>query len=143
MNIFWVILIVIGLVVIFTIFLIFLISAGFREKYGPEWIPAELKINFNCINVNYEDKKIIKFVLSDAEAYQILFQIDDQINEGTQSNKNSFPYEFPVSSWIKIHETNYEFRQSEDNKIKATFMLDTNELIYFKCTNPLLTVKTK
>lgn len=135
MNIFWVILIIIICVVIlFFLFLFFVVwgfSQAFRNKFGPEWIPSELKIDFNHFNVNYEDKKTIKYLLSEDEANEIFLQIDNQINNKIQTNKSSFPHKFPESTWIKSNNSTYEFRQSENNKIRATFIVNTKELIYF------------
>lgn len=131
MNIFWVIIIII-IICAFILLFLWAISQGFRDKYGPEWIPAELKINFNHFEVNDEDKKTIKYLFSEDEANDILLQIVDQIDNKMHPYKSLFPHSFPESNWIKSNDSTYEFRQLESNKLKAEFIVNTKELIYFK-----------
>lgn len=115
MNIFWVILIIIGSVIIlgilFLLFVVWGFSKGFRNKFGPEWIPAELRINFNHFNVSNENKKTIRYALNENETDEIFVQIYPLITENTQVVNNSFPFKFPESTWIKIDNETYEYRQ--------------------------------
>ncbi len=129
---FWVLLIIICVVILFFIFLVWVFSQGFKNKYGPEWIPAELRIDFNHINVNYEDEKTIKYLLSEDETNEIFYQIDNQINNNANTYKSALPYTFPEATWIENNHSTYEFRQSENNILKAVFIIDKKELIYFK-----------
>jgi hypothetical protein len=136
MNIFWVILIIIGSVIIlgmlFLLFVIYALSKGLRNKYGPEWIPAELRINFNHFNVSNENKKTIRYALNEIETDEIFVQIYFLITDNTQVVNNSFPLKFPESTWIKIDNETYEYRQIESNKLKAVFSTKNKELIYHK-----------
>jgi len=143
MNTFWVILIIIVvaiiLLILFFLFIVWGISKGIRNKFGPEWIPAELRIMFNHIDVDLEDRRVIKYLLSDYDAREITFQINSQINnenphiiEELEHNRNSFPQRFPESFWRKINDKTYEFWQVDSNKLKATFSTMNNELIYYK-----------
>ena len=136
MNIFWVILIIIGSVIIlgilFLLFVVYGFSKGFRNKFGPEWIPAELIINFNHFNVSNENKKTIRYALNENETDEIFVQIYSLITDNTQVVNNSFPFKFPESTWIKIDNETYEYRQIESNKLKAIFSTKNKELIYHK-----------
>ena len=136
MNIFWSILIIIGSLIILGIvtllFFIWAISEGFKKKFGPEWLPAELKINFDYINVSHEDKKTIRYTLGEYDAEDIFEQISSLITDIQYVVNRSNPYAFPKSIWIKIDEKSFEFRQIESNKLKAVFSNKNKELIYFK-----------
>ena len=136
MNIFLVLLIIIGSVIIlgilFLLFVVWGFSKGFRNKYGPEWIPAELRINFNHFNVSNENKKTIRYALNENETDEIFVQIYSLITTNTQVVYNSFPFKFPESIWIKIDDETYEYRQIESNKLKAIFSTKNKELIYHK-----------
>jgi hypothetical protein len=136
MNIFLVLLIIIGSVIIlgilFFLFVVWGFPKGFRNKFGPEWIPAELRINFNHFNVSNENKKTIRYALDENETDEIFIQIYSLITNNTQAVNNSFPFKFPESFWIKIDHETYEYRQIETNKLKAIFSTKNKELIYHK-----------
>jgi hypothetical protein len=136
MNAFWITLIIIGSIillgVIFLIFALLAISMGLRNKFGPEFIPVELRINFNYFNVGNENKKTIKYSLNDNETDEIFFQISHLIANNIQDISNSFLSEFPLSRWIKIDDETYEYRQIESTKLKAKFSTKDKELIYYK-----------
>jgi hypothetical protein len=136
MNIFWIILIIIAIVIIlgilFLLFIVWGFAQGFRNKFGPEWIPAELRIQFNHFNVSNENKKTIRYLFNEHETDEISVQIYSLITTNTQIINNSFPFKFPESIWIKIDNETYEYRQIESNKLKATFSTKNNELIYHK-----------
>lgn len=123
------------IVIVIIIFLVFLVSAipqAFRNKFGPEWIPAELKISFNHFKVDCEDNKTIKYLFSDEEISNVFSQIDFQISNKIQTNNNSFPLKFQESYWCKIDNEMYEYRQLESNNLKATLSIITKELVYYK-----------
>ena len=66
-------LIVLG--ILFFIFIVWIFSKGLRNKFGPEWIPGELEISFNYFNVTLENKKTIRYSLSENETIKIADQI--------------------------------------------------------------------
>jgi hypothetical protein len=136
MNIFWGILIIIGSLIILGIlillFFVRTISEGFRKKFGPEWIPAELKINFDYFNVSHEDKKTIRYKLSEYDADDISNQISSILSQNTLEVRHSLPHRLPESKWIKIDDEAYEYRTLTSNKLKAIFSNKNRELIYHK-----------
>jgi len=136
MNIFWGILIIIGSLIILGILILLFfsraISEGFRKKFGPEWIPAELKIDFDYFNVSHEDKKTIIYRLSEYDADDILNQISSKLTHNSHEISHSLPHSFPESVWIKIDDETYEYRTHTSNKLKANFSNKNRELIYHK-----------
>ena len=136
MNTFLIILIIVGSVIIlgilFLLFAVWGISKGLRNKFGPEWIPAELQMDFNHFNVSNENKKTIRYTLSENETNKIFVQISSLITDNTRVINNSFPFKFPDSIWIKIDDETYEYRQIESKKLKAIFSTKNNELVYHK-----------
>jgi hypothetical protein len=136
MNIFWSILIIIGSLIILGIvtflFFVWAISEGIKKKFGPEWLPAELKIDFDYFNVSHEDKKTIRYTLNEYDAEDILKQISSLLIENSYFVNRSNSHAFPKSIWIKIDEESFEYRQIESNKLKALFSNKNKELIYYK-----------
>jgi hypothetical protein len=136
MNIFWSILIIIGSLLILGIvtflFFVWAISKGFKKKFGPEWLPAELKITFDYINLSHEDKKTIRYTLSKHETVEISEQICSMISNRNYDVIHSAPHSFPSSIWIKIDDETYEYRHIKSNKLKAVFSNKNRELIYHK-----------
>ena len=135
MNISWVILIIlISLGLLYFPFIFWGISQGLRNKYGPEWIPDELNIRFNHFNINSENKKTIRYLLSENETYEITTQIDDSINSHIENNylTNSDKFSVLKYSWRKSNNESYEYRQIKNDKLKAMLLLNSRELIYFK-----------
>lgn len=136
MDISWVILIiiiaVIFLLILFFYFMVWGISQGLRNKFGPEWIPFELQIKFNHNTIDFEDKKIIKYVLSDKESIEAVSQINYQITNKQVHNGHRSPFEFQESYWRKIDSNVYKFRQVKTDRLKAVFTSSNKELIYYK-----------
>ncbi|MDO9551922.1 hypothetical protein [Rhodonellum sp.] len=138
MNTFWVILIIlislIILGILFFLFMVWGISQGLRNKYGPEWISGELNIRFNHFNINSENKKTIRYLLSENETYEITTQIEDSMNSHIENNylTNSDKFSVLKYIWIKSNNETYEYRQIENDKLKAMLLLNSRELIYFK-----------
>ena len=135
MNISWVILIIlISLGLLYFPFIFWGISQGLRNKYGPEWIPDELNIRFNHFNINSENKKTIRYLLSENETYEITTQIDDSINSHIENNYLTTSDKFSVLKyiWRKSNNESYEYRQIKNDKLKAMLLLNSRELIYFK-----------
>ncbi|MEN9963049.1 MAG: hypothetical protein RL582_144 [Bacteroidota bacterium] len=132
MNIFWSILIIIGSLLILGIvtflFFVWAISKGFKKKFGPEWLPAELKITFEYINVSHEDKKTIRYSLSEHETIEIF----EQICSLNTNDTYDFIHSSPSSIWIKIDDETFEYRHIKSNKLKAVFSNKNRELIYHK-----------
>lgn len=137
MNIFWIIgVIILSLIILYGLFLLFVISKmpqAFNNKFGPEWIPNELNIRFNHFNVNFENNKIIKYLLSEDEIYEISIQINYLIsNQITYNITNSDTLINQKYSWRRSDNETYEYRQVVNDELKASLLLNTNELVYFK-----------
>jgi len=116
-------LIVLG--ILFFIFIVWIFSKGLRNKFGPEWIPGELEISFNYFNVTLENKKTIRYSLSENETIKIADQICNLIID---SKKNNDEYYL----WRKSDNETCEYRQMKNDKLKAILLLNSRELIYFK-----------
>lgn len=67
-----------------------IISKGLRNKFGPEWIPGELEISFNYFNVILENKKTIRYLLSENETIKIADQIYNLIIDSKKNNDESY-----------------------------------------------------
>ena len=123
MNAFWIILIIIGsiilIVVLFLIFAAWGISMGLRNKYGPEWIPSELKIKFNHLNISCENKRTIKYSLNDYETKEIFNQISILIENNNIIDFNNL--QIPLCKWIKLDNETYEFREIESRMLIWVF----------------------
>jgi hypothetical protein len=116
-------LIVLG--ILFFIFIVWIFSKGLRNKFGPEWIPGELEISFNYFNVTLENKKTIRYSLSENETIKIADQICNLIID---SKKNNDEYYL----WRKSDNETFEYRKMKNDKLKAILLLNSRELIYFK-----------
>ena len=116
-------LIVLG--ILFFIFIVWIFSKGLRNKFGPEWIPGELEISFNYFNVTLENKKTIRYSLSENETIKIAEQICNLIID---SKKNNDEYYL----WRKNDNETFEYRKMKNDKLKAILLLNSRELIYFK-----------
>ena len=137
MNYVWILLIIIGALVVlgilFFVFILWAISKGLRNKFGPEWLPAELQIDFNYINVSNENRKTIRYVLGEHESNAILKQISSLITNNSEAINCSFDFEIQKFCWIPvIEDETYEYRQTESKKLKAVFSVKNKELIYYK-----------
>lgn len=136
MNYVWIFLIIIGalfvLGILFFLFILWAISKGLRNKFGPEWLPAELKIDFNYINVCNENRKTIRYVLSEHESNAILKQISSLITNNSEAINSSFDFEFQKFYWTPVGDETYAYRQIESQKLKAVFSVKNKELIYYK-----------
>lgn len=137
MNFVWILLIIIGALVVlgilFFVFILWTISKGLRNKFGPEWLPAELQIDFNYINVSNENRKTIRYVLGEHESNAILKQISSLITNNSEAINCSFDFEIQKFCWIPvIEDETYEYRQTESKKLKAVFSVKNKELIYYK-----------
>ena len=111
--------------ILFFIFIVWIFSKGLRNKFGPEWIPGELEISFNYFNVTLENKKTIRYSLSENETIKIADQICNLIID---SKKNNDEYYL----WRKIDNETFEYRKMKNDKLKAILLLNSRELIYFK-----------
>ena len=138
MNILRIVIIIIGILFVLGIFLFLLIawglSQGIKKKFGPEWIPGELNINFNYFEFDEENKKNIRYVLSASETEEIATQIQALINE---YDKNTFVDHSEKRKsakylWRKCNDETYEFRHLKNDTLKAMLLLNSKELIYFK-----------
>jgi len=138
MNIFWIILIIIAIVIIlgilFFLFIAWGFSQGFKNKFGPEWILGELNISFNYFNIDSENKKTIRYLLSENETNEIATQIYNLINDYKKDNfvANSDVLRAQENLWRKSNDETYEYRQMKNDKLKAILLLNSRELIYFK-----------
>ena len=111
--------------ILFFIFIVWIFSKGLRNKFGPEWIPGELEISFNYFNVTLENKKTIRYSLSENETIKIADQICNLIID---SKKNNDEYYL----WRKSDNETFEYRKMKNDKLKAILLLNSRELIYFK-----------
>jgi hypothetical protein len=118
--------------ILFFLFILWAISKGLRNKFGPEWLPAELKIDFNYINVSNENRKTIRYVLSEHESNAILKQISSLITNNSEAINSSFDFEFQKFYRIPVDDETYAYRQIESQKLKAVFSVKNKELIYYK-----------
>jgi|APGre2960657505_1045072.scaffolds.fasta_scaffold173464_1 hypothetical protein len=116
-------LIVLG--ILFFIFIVWIFSKGLRNKFGPEWIPGELEISFNYFNVTLENKKTIRYSLSENETIKIADQICNLIIDSKINNDEYY-------LWRKSDNVTCEYRQMKNDKLKAILLLNSRELIYFK-----------
>ena len=138
MNIFWIIVIIIGSLFVLGIVLFLLtawgLSQGLKKKFGPEWIPGELNINFNYFEVDYENEKRIRCVLSENETDEIATQIH-ALTKDYKKNifvDNSYKPKVNKYVWRKCSDEIYECRNMKNDTLKATLLLSSKELIYFK-----------
>jgi len=138
MNILRIVIIIIGILFVLGILLFLLtawgLSQGIKKKFGPEWIPGELNINFNYFEFDEENKKNIRYVLSASETEEIATQIQALINE---YDKNTFVEQSKKRKqakylWRKCNDETYEFRHLKNDTLKAMLLLNSKELIYFK-----------
>jgi hypothetical protein len=138
MNILRIIIIIIAVLFVLGILLFLLIawglSQGIKKKFGPEWIPGELNINFNYFEFDEENEKNIRYVLSASETDEIVTQIQALINEYDKNtivkqSKKPRPGKY---LWKKCNDETYEFRHLKNDTLKAMLLLNSKELIYFK-----------
>jgi hypothetical protein len=133
MNIFW---IIIGSILFLAIFLLIIIfgalSKGIDQKFGREWIPKELHLNFNHFNISKENEEKIEFYLSDSEKEDILDQISILIASYDSVEITPSSFSFQKCRWLKIEEATFECREIETSKLKAVISTLTKELVYFK-----------
>jgi hypothetical protein len=138
MNILRIVIIIIGILFVLGILLFLLIawglSQGIKKKFGPEWIPGELNINFNYFEFDEENEKNIRYVLSASETDEIVTQIQALING---YDKNTFVEQSKKRKpakylWRKCNDETYEFRHLKNDTLKAMLLLNSKELIYFK-----------
>lgn len=137
MNIFWIVsIIILSIIFIYFLLILFMVSRlpqAFNNKFGPEWIPKELNIRFNHLNVNLENEQTIKYLLTEDEIYEISIQINCLIsNDINYIVKKSNTISNQNYSWRRSYNEKYEYRHVVNNELKAILLLNTNELVYFK-----------
>ena len=128
MNILWIILVVLTIIILFLVFFFWAIGKGLDNKFGPEWIPVELGIQFNHINVYSEDKETIKYLLTENETLDIEEQITDNLKynlfDGTEKSRSGL--------WTNPRDKVYSFKESSNNKLKAELSVKKKTLIYYR-----------
>jgi hypothetical protein len=124
----------VSLIVFFFVIVIALASKGFRNKFGPEWVPGELQIRFNIVCRQQEDWKKIRFFLTPPDADNVLRQIDEHIRVDIINLKAGHPpmKHKKLHSWSMVDMNTFECRNNKTNKVKAVFYLNENMLDYFK-----------
>ncbi len=138
MNIFWIIIIIIGSLVVLGIVFFLLtawgLSQGFKKKFGPEWIPGELNISFNYFEVDDENEKRIRYVLSENETDEIATQVHALIKDYEKNIfvDNSYKLKANKYIWKKCSDEVFECRNLNNDTLKATLLLSSKKLIYFK-----------
>ncbi|MFN5346075.1 MAG: hypothetical protein ACK44N_07220 [Bacteroidota bacterium] len=124
----------VSLIVFFFVLVIAISSKGFRNKFGPEWVPGELQIRFNIVCRQQEDWKKIRFYLTPTDADNVLRQIDEHIRVGIINLNAGHPpmKHKKLHSWSMVDMNTFEYRNNKTNKLKAVFYLNENMLDYFK-----------
>lgn len=118
---------ILGIVALF-ISLYWLIINGLKNKFGYEWIPWEIGIEFDYFNIIEENKKIIRFSLLEHE----IEKFDTQFYRNVKSVDINSDNENKDSKWFKVDFNTYEFRNLKNDKLIAILDLKLHELIYFK-----------
>ena len=108
-----------------------LVSKGFQNKFGPEWIPGELGIRFNMASPLIDKWKTIEIFLTPLDADNVLLQINDRIRKDIANGKAGYePTKLHV--WSMKDLNTFECSNLKTNKLKAVFKLEENKLIYYK-----------
>ena len=121
-------LVIISGVLLYGLFLIWAINQGMLEKFGPEYIPIELGIQFNHHRPISEDEAKISYNLSEIEKQKVFGAIQDQFN-----TESKFPYgSLQNHKWEKFAEQESRFIDTLSRDLKAVFSMNSGQLIYYK-----------
>jgi hypothetical protein len=122
---------VILLLIILLMVLVILIGQGFSEKFGPEWIPHELGIEFNHLKITFQNSETIFYQLNESETEQVRSRILFLITVSPQKPTSLYP-DLRLTSWKFTGDESYECRENETQKLKAVFSVRKMELRYYK-----------
>jgi len=116
---------IILILVVGFVFVIWLIGSGLDNKYGPEFIPRNLGIEFNHFKYVSEDSEKFIYILQDHELIEVTAQIESMIHEQKPSN-------FKLNFIWKVNSDNeFELFNSETNQVMATLDKSDGRLIYY------------
>lgn len=121
----WIALLIVILLMLFGLLYIVFIgwafSSGFRNKFGPEWIPIELGLEFSMMNLVEKKDGDIAFSFQTEEIERLVLTIDHAIKHDKQIGKGS---------WSKRNDGVYEFTAIGKKTPRATLSVNDKVLIY-------------
>ena len=116
--------IILILLVVGFVFVLWMMGSGLNNKYGPEFIPRHLGIEFNHFKYVLEDSEKFLYMLQGNELSEVTSQIENLIREQKPSNlKHGF-------IWKVNSDNEFELFNSETNQVLATFNEGNGRLIY-------------
>lgn len=127
-------LIIFLLFISFFVLLFWLIGKGIENKFGYEWIPWELGLDFYHFDIVSENRKVIKFSLSSFDLEKFNRELN-KFDERTGNNLNSDDLNsdpIPYKIWKKISNDEYNFINFNTGNTIAVLNLKEAELLYFK-----------
>jgi len=128
---FYFMIVLVSLLVFGFLITIALVSKGFNNKFGPEWIPGELGIRFYLMSPSIESRKTIKIFLRPTDADNVLLQINSHIRKDIANSKAGYE-QTKLHVWSMADLNTFECKNTKTDKMKAIFKLEENMLIYFK-----------